>query len=163
MQQSRPNPVAVSSTAYSGYLNRWSVSIQCRDIMATWHQATVIECADPVFFRRDIEGQPDRITEILPRPIVNRIGTKSRPFRLLSGQEIQLSEDDLRITGISKAYTPEAIGSYGTYYQIGQDLGQGAALYDLLFIDDSDPLTYSITVRKREDTRYRGYSYDQLP
>lgn len=162
MQQVRPTANPVSSN-YNPYLVRWGDGVIQRDLMAAWNQPVTVECADPVFFRRDVEGQPTQVTEIKPRPIINRVGTKSRPFRLLSGQEIQLSEDDLRVTGVSKAYEPEQIGAYGVYYQIGTDQGQGLALYDLLFIDDSDPLTYSLTLRKREDTRFRGYNYDQLP
>ena len=162
MQQVRPSATPILDP-YQPYLNRWGIGLIQRDIMAAWNQPVTIECADPVFIRRDVEGQPTQVTEIKPRPIINRVGTKSRPFRLLSGQEIQLSEDDLRVTGVSKAYEPEQIGAYGTYYQIGVDQGQGLALYDLLFIDDSDPLTYSLTLRKREDTRFRGYNYDQLP
>lgn len=165
MQQSRPSDVVPIGQNYNGYLSRWSVGVTNRDTLVARHQAVSIEQSDPIFIRRDIEGQSTVVTEIKPRPVINRVGTKSKPFRLLSGQEIQLSEDDIRVEGISKAYRPESIAAYGIYYQIGDPdpLTGSVALYDLIFVDDSDPLTYKMTIRKREDNRYKGYNYDQLP
>ena len=106
------------------------------------------------------------ITPITPRPYINRIGSTSKPYRLLSGQEVQLSEDDVRVTGISKRYSLSQIWQWGMLYLLNPIVTQGAidigksTLYELVFIDDSSPLYWVLNLRKRSDSRSNGADYD---
>ena len=161
MQQSRP-PLPLVPTPQpvpSRDFRSWGNSIGAFDILQSRSSGNDPEQADPFYVINQDNGVIT-MTEILPRPRISRVGTKSRPFRLLSGREIQLSEDDLRVTGISKRYTPAEIYRVGTFYRVG-DPTIGTSDFELVFLDDSDPVTYSLTIRQRTDDRYPGY--DLLP
>ena len=161
MQQSRPPlPVVPPQVpAHSPDFRTWGNSVGAFDLLQSRSSSNDPEQADP-FFVVNRDNGVDTVTEILPRPRISRVGTKSRPFRLLSGREIQLSEDDLRVTGISKRYPPGDVYRVGTFYRIG-DTNIGQSDYELVFLDDSDPVSYSLTIRQRSDDRYQGY--DLLP
>ena len=155
MQQYRPPIVPTTPPPPSPDYREWGNAIVAYDILQSRSTGNDPEKSDPFYVINRSSGI-DTITEILPRPSISRIGTKSRPFRLLSGKEIQLSEDDLRITGISKRYPVDQIYRVGTFYRIGNP-AIGQMEFELVFIDDSDPLTYSLTIRQRDDDRYQGY------
>ena len=161
MQQSRPPLPLVPTTpaSHTPDYRPWGNSIGAFDLLQSRSSGNDPEQADP-FYVVNCDNGVTTVTEILPRPRISRVGTKSRPFRLLSGREIQLSEDDLRVTGISKRYTPSEIYRVGTYYRIGNPM-LGQSDHELVFLDDSDPITYSLTIRQRTDDRYPGY--DLLP
>jgi hypothetical protein len=104
---------------------------------------------------------------ITPKPYIDRIGSTSKPYRLLSGQEVQLSENDLRVRGISKRYALSEVWQWGTLYCTNPvfnpdgsiDL-DSSTLYELIFIDDSNPLYWVLNLRQKTDSRYNGAEYD---
>jgi hypothetical protein len=159
MQQYRPLQTPLILTTPTRTDHQWGSAINAFDRLADSGSVLDPDQADP-FFTVLLNNGIETVTEILPRPSINRIGTKSRPFRLLSGREIQLSEDDLRVTGISKRYRIEQIYCVGMRYRIGNP-EIATSDHELVFLDDSDPLSYSITIRQYHDDRYPGYP--QLP
>lgn len=106
------------------------------------------------------------ITEewISPKPLIHRVGSGSKPFRLLGGQEVILSEDDVRVEGISKRYPLSTIWSYGTQYVMNPVLDPNSGLidldqssvYELVFLDDSQPLFWTLNLRQIHDSRSNG-------
>jgi hypothetical protein len=106
--------------------------------------------------------------EVSPRPYIQRVGTESRPVRLLSGNEVILSEDDLRVTGISKRYSINDIWHWGLVYVIDPvflpntqtvDLDQSTCC-ELVFLDDSHPLHWQLNLRRKQDHRLSSHEYD---
>lgn len=100
---------------------------------------------------------------ITPKPVIHRVGSGSKPFRLLGGQEVTLSEDDVRVEGISKRYKLEDIWSFGIQYVLNPVLNnQGkidlerSSTYELVFLDDSHPLTWTLNIRQNRDSRNYG-------
>ena len=104
----------------------------------------------------------DIFTQIFPTPKINRLGTKSKPFRILGGNEVTLSEDDIRVDEVSKRYALAEIWSYGCEYIINPVYTLGvldllkSTVCELIFVDDSKPLTWSLTLRKKLDSRSTG-------
>ena len=104
----------------------------------------------------------DVFTRIEPTPKINRLGTKSKPFRILGGNEVTLSEDDIRVDEISKRYKLSDIWAYGCEYIINPVYTSGnldlskSTVCELIFVDDSKPLTWSLTLRKKLDSRSNG-------
>ncbi len=115
-------------------------------------------------YRRDFVIVKNGIeTWITPKPIVHRVGSGSKPFRLLGGQEVTLSEDDVRVEGISKRYPLELIWSYGVTYVLNPILGIDGKLdlglsstYELVFLDDSNPISWTLNIRQQRDSRNYG-------
>jgi hypothetical protein len=154
-----PPNLSAFDPPYNPDHRNWVLGIESRDRMVAWGQAPTIQSSTPVYALRDVMAGTETL-EIKPRPSIESIGTQSRPFRLLRGQEIQISEDDLRITGITKRYPPNEIAGYGVYYQIGDGVGDDRQLFDIVLFHDEDPLTYSVTIRRRTGARNQGYDYD---
>ena len=107
------------------------------------------------------------VTQIVPSPLVRRVGGNSKPYRLLSGQEVQLSEDDLRVSGISKRYPISTIWQWGVLYLLnpykdatGAIDVERSTLYELVYLEDSHPLYWVLNLRRRSDDRNKGFNYD---
>jgi hypothetical protein len=152
-----------SAGNYQGWLNN---GVTMRDYLAnSW------ETIDTTFLRDFLVvtnvGGTVTTTAITPKPYIDRVGSTSKPYRLLSGQEVQLSENDLRVKGISKRYALSEIWQWGTYYCTnpvydlsgGVDLAK-STLYELIYIDDSNPLYWVLNLRQKTDSRYNGAEYD---
>jgi len=148
---------------YQGWLNN---GVTMRDYLAN-----TLETIDTTF-RRDFfiinhSGFTVTVTPITPKPYIDRVGSTSKPYRLLSGQEVQLSENDLRVKGVSKRYPLSTIWQWGTLYCTNPvyDLGgnidiQKSTVYELIFLDDSNPLYWVLNLRQKTDSRYNGADYD---
>lgn len=100
---------------------------------------------------------------ITPKPLIHRVGSGSKPFRLLGGQEVVLSEDDVRVEQLSKRYPLDQIFGYGIQYCINPVLNpQGkidiskSSIYELLFLDDSNPIDWTLNLRQVRDNRNDG-------
>ena len=154
-----PNP----NQQYQGWLSN---GVTQRDCLAGFFQTIDTSFTRTlILYQQTTEGPVE--TEILPRPYISRVGSKARPYRLLSGQEIQLSEDDIRVYGISKRYALSDIWQWGVLYILDPirdtsgrvDLG-GSTVCELVFIDDSNPLTWTLNLRKRSDSRVSATEYD---
>lgn len=151
------------SGTYQGWLNN---GVTMRDYLAN-----TLEMIDTTF-RRDFfiinhSGATVTVTPITPKPYIDRVGSTSKPYRLLSGQEVQLSENDLRVKGVSKRYPLSTIWQWGTLYctnpiykQNGDLDIEKSTVYELIFIDDSHPLYWVLNLRQKTDSRYNGADYD---
>ncbi len=99
---------------------------------------------------------------IKPTPYIHRIGSGSKPYRLVGGQELVLSEDDVRVTGISKRYSLSEIWNYGVVYvlnpivELGKINLEKSSVYELIFLDDSDPTSWTLNLRQQRDSRNYG-------
>lgn len=148
---------------YQGWLSN---GVTQRDVLAGFFQTIDTSFTRTLILYRQTTTGPIE-TEILPRPYISRVGSKARPYRLLSGQEIQLSEDDIRVHGISKRYALSDIWQWGTLYVLdpvrgvdgGVDLDR-STVCELVFIDDSNALTWTLNLRKRSDSRVSATDYD---
>ena len=151
------------SSNYQGWLNH---GVTMRDYLSN-----TLETIDTTF-QRDFfivskSGTSTTVTPIIPKPYVDRVGSQSKPYRLLSGQEVQLSENDLRVKGISKRYPLSTVWQWGTLYCTNPvysspgvvDLTK-STLYELIFLDDSHPLYWVLNLRQKTDSRYNGAEYD---
>jgi 2-hydroxy-3-keto-5-methylthiopentenyl-1-phosphate phosphatase len=152
-----------TSMNYQGWLNN---GVTMRDYLANTSE-TIDTTFLRDFFVVSHSGTSVTVTPILPKPYIDRVGSTSKPYRLLSGQEVQLSENDLRVKGISKRYSLSTIWQWGTYYCTNPiydgdgniDLSK-STLYELIFIDDSNPLYWVLNLRQKTDSRYNGANYD---
>lgn len=152
-----------STGNYQGWLNN---GVTMRDYLTN-----SLETIDTTF-RRDFFiinhiGNTVTATPVTPKPYIDRVGSTSKPYRLLSGQEVQLSENDLRVKGVSKRYALPEIWQWGTMYctnpvyNVGGDLDlDKSTLYELIYIDDSHPLYWVLNLRQKTDSRYNGADYD---
>jgi hypothetical protein len=78
-----------------------------------------------------------------------------------------LSEDDLRVEGISKRYSLQDVWHWGLLYVIDPVFEAGGAIdleastvCELVFLDDSRPLTWVLNLRRKADHRDSHHEYD---
>lgn len=156
-------PPPGAPTQFQGWLND---GITQRDHLAGFFDNISTSFNRPLILVMIRDGvQVD--TPLSPLPHVSRVGSKSKPYRLLSGQEIQLSEDDIRVHGISKRYRLDQIWQWGLVYILDpQYLPSGlvdlerSTVCELVYIDDSSPITWTLNLRKRSDSRMSAIDYD---
>jgi hypothetical protein len=152
-----------SSTGYQGWLNN---GVTMRDFLSNGLEQIDTTFRRDFFLISNTSGSIS-VTPVTPKPYIDRVGSTSKPYRLLSGQEVQLSENDLRVKGISKRYPLSEIWQWGTFYCTNPVYGAGgeldlekSTLYELIYIDDSHPLYWVLNLRQKTDSRYNGADYD---
>lgn len=135
--------------------------IYARDWALTGQKETLGSRRDFVIIK--LSGNDQIETWIKPLPYIHRIGTGSKPYRLVGGQELTLSEDDIRVSGISKRYPLSTVWSYGVVYVLNPVLRldgkvdlEKSSVYELVFLDDSDPTSWTLNLRQQRDSRNYG-------
>lgn len=135
--------------------------IYARDWLLSGQSETLGKRRDMVIVK--LRNNLQEEINVNPKPTIKRVGSGSKPYRLLGGQEVILSEDDIRVSGISKRYRLDQVWSYGTLYVLNPvrlpdgkvDLNN-SSVYELIFLDDSDPTSWTLNLRQQRDSRSIG-------
>lgn len=163
-------PPLIDHTGVTGYQSWLNHGVTMRDYLSNTQEGVETSFMRDFFVishRVSAGVSSTLVTPIIPKPYIDRVGSSSKPYRLLSGQEVQLSENDLRVRGVSKRYPLSTIWQWGTLYCTnpiykpdgGLDLDK-STLYELIYIEDSHPLYWVLNLRQRTDSRYNGAEYD---
>jgi hypothetical protein len=141
-----------------------------RDYLAARYQGHATGSNRSLWVVRTSEAGVQTSFKIEPNPTIDRVGTKSRPYRLLSGKEIQLSEDDFRVNGVSRRYPLASLFGWGVLYVLDPVITVGvidldaSTVCDLIMVDDSNPIVYQLTLKRREDSRNSAqFNYHEIP